>query len=343
MKDLGCVCVIWAATAVMLGCQGKSGPDPDASTSNGSAESLRIGMMPKLMGISFFDATGRGAQRAASELGIQVHYDGPVKDDPEEQIKMINTWVAQGFDVIAVAPVDPDSVAPTLADAQAAGVKILTWDTDANPEKSGRSIFVNHTPNESIANRLVDVMVDGAGVDGELQGKYVIISGSTTADNQNSWMDLMIPRLREEHPQCQLLETLYPGEDEREARVQAANAINAHPDLKGLWAITSVALPAAAKAVRDAGKSDEIYLTGLSMPSLMREYVHDGTCEKFILFNVEDFGYLTVQMAKQLSDGSIQEGVFDVGHLQGVRVVGDQAILGEPLVFDRENVDDFDF
>ena len=330
---------------LILGC----GTAPSTSTDGGPEESggsqseLRIAMMPKLMGISFFDATGRGAQRAADELGLEVHYDGPVRDDPEQQVEMIHTWIAQGFDVIAVAPVDPDAVAPSLAEAIDAGVKVLTWDTDANAEKSRRSLFVNHTPNQGIADSLIDTMVAGAGENGKLKGKFIIISGSTTAANQNTWMSLMRPRLAEEHPDCELLETLYPGEDEREARVQAANALSAHPDLQGIWAITSVALPAAAKAARDANRADEVFGTGMSMPSLMREYVKDGTVEKFILFNVEDLGYLTVQMASRLAAGPVEPGTYDIGHIQGVRVEGDQVILGDPMIFDANNIDDFDF
>ena len=105
----------------------------------------------------------------------------------------------------------------------------------------------------------------------------------------------------------------------------------------------ALALPAAAKAVRDADRADDVYVTGLSLPSLMREYVKDGTVEKFILFNVEDLGYLTVQMAVRLNEGPVASGIHDVGHIQGVRVEGDEVILGDPLIFDSDNIDEFDF
>ena len=78
--------------------------------------------------------------------------------------------------------------------------------------------------------------------------------------------------------------------------------INAHPDLKGIWAITSVSLPGAAKAVRDAGKADQIFVTGLSLPNTMRQYVEDGTVRQFVLWSPVDLGYLTVHVAKLLHD-----------------------------------------
>jgi rhamnose transport system substrate-binding protein len=305
---------------------------------------VRIGMMPKLMGISFFDAAGRGAHEAAKELGVDLTYDGPTEDNTEQQAKMIEAWVAQGIDVIAVAPNDPDAIAPTLSSARSQGVQVITWDTDADAEASKRSIFVNQAPVEGIANALVDVMVRGAGEGDKLVGQFVIISGTKTAANQNSWMDVMNPRLREEHPDCELLETRYPTEDQLKAREETANLLAAYPELKGIWAITSVALPAAAKAVRDAGRQDQVFVTGLSLPSLMRDYVQDGTVKEFVLFDVENLGYLTVQVAAALHEKPLlpQENR-TMGKLDSVRITEHEAILGEPLIFDKNNIDQYDF
>jgi len=326
------VCILVGAIS---GCAG----DPESD-----GNKLRIGMMPKLVGIPFFNACERGANDAAAELGVQLVYDGPTADNPEDQAEIIDTWVAQGFDVIAVAPVDPESISTHLADAKNVGVTVLTWDTDANAERSGRSIFVNHTPNEGIANTLVDMMIDGVGdADGKLRGKFIIVSGSQTASNQNVWMDLMKPRLGE-HPECKLLETLYPGEDGAKSLQATSDALFAHADLKGIWAITSVALPAAARAVQNANRADEVYVTGLSMPNSMREYIKNGTIEQFALFNVENLGYLTIQIAKRLSDqGNLPDGTYNFGRVKDVRVSGGQAVLGDPLIFNKENIDDHDF
>ena len=301
-------------------------------------------MMPKLMGISFFDAAGRGAQEAAEELGIDLTYDGPTEDNTEQQAEMIEAWVAQGIDVIAVAPNDPDAIAPTLSSAQSHGVQVITWDTDADVESSQRSIFVNQAPVEDIANALVDVMVRGAGENKKLAGQFVIISGTKTAANQNAWMEIMVPHLRQQHPDCELLETRYPTEDQLKAREETANLLAAYPELKGIWAITSVALPAAAKAVRDAGRQGEVFVTGLSLPSLMRDYVQDGTVEEFVLFDVEKLGYLTVQVAAALHRNPlVPVESRTMGKLDSIRITEHEAILGKPLIFDKNNIDQYNF
>ncbi len=118
----------------------------------------------------------------------------------------------------------------------------------------------------------------------------------------------MRARLAEKYPDIELLETLVSDEDQAKAYRLARDVINSQPDLKGIWAITTVAFPGAAKAVRDAGKSGEIFVTGLSLPNTMREYVEDGTVQKVVLWNPVDLGYLTVHAAKLLRDGKLSEG-----------------------------------
>ena len=323
---------------------GSGAKSPVQSAPSATGKLLRIGMMPKLMGISFFDATRRGALEAAHELDVELIYDGPTESRSEDQIRMLDGWVAQGFDVIAVAPNDPDGVARTLKNAQDAGVTIVTWDTDANPETSKRPIFVNQCAPESIGYTLVDVMAEGIKRrGGDLAGDYLIVSGTATAANQNVWMDYMRRRIGEKYPEITLLEPLYPGEDHQKSQEQAAEAVAANPDIKGIWGITSVSLPAAAKVVRDAGRAEQIFVTGLSLPNTMREYIKDGTLDEFVLFSPVDLGYLTVHVAKRMAEGHLNPGTYDFGRLTGIEVREGQAVLGPPLIFNTNNIDDFDF
>lgn len=299
----------------------------------------RMGLMPKLIGISYFTASERGAREAADELGIELDYDGPAVDSTEEQVKMIDRWIAQGYDVIAVAPNDPELIAPALRRARQAGITVLTWDADANPEASQRETFINQAPVEAIGGALVDILGEATGG----SGKVVIITGSATAPNQNAWIEVMRRRLDENYPQLELLETLVSDEDQAKAYRLARDVINAHGDLAGIWGITSLSAPAAAKAVRDAGKSGQIHVTGVSLPSSMREYVEDGTVEKFVLWSPVDLGYLTVYAGKLLREGRLAEGEQQIGRLQGVRVGEGEVLLGPPIVFTAENIERFDF
>lgn len=324
------IILLLAAALTSAGCGAKT---PDG------ARKLKIGLMPKLIGIGYFTACERGAREAAAELGVDLIYDGPPTDQVEEQVKIIDRWIAQGVDVIAVAPNDPEVISPALRRAKEQGIVVLTWDADANPTASGRAIFVNQAPVDAIGNKLVDLLGEAVGG----KGTAAIVTGSATSPNQNAWMAVMRERVAEKYPELTLLEPLVSDEDQSKAQQLTRDLINAHDDLVGVWGITSVALPGAAKAVRDAEKSGDIYVTGLGLPSANREYVKDGTVPQFVLWNPVDLGYLTVHVGKQLSEGTLSAGTHAFGRLKDVEVKEGEVVLGPPLVFDANNIDQFDF
>lgn len=302
-----------------------------------SEDKLTIGMMPKLIGIPFFNACEKGAVEAARELDVELIFDGPDTDNVTKQMEMLDTWIAKGFDIIAVAPNDPNAVAPTLKRAMAQGIRVLSWDADSH--ESSREYFVNQASYEGIGTALVDVMAEQTGGKGEV----AIITGSLTAANQNIWMEWMRKRVAEKYPDLKLLPPRPALEDQQQAFQVAQDVLKAHPNLVGLYGITSVALPAAAEAVRQAGKADRIVVCGLSTPNLMRQYIKDGTVKEFVGTSPVNFGYLTVHTAKLLKVSGKLPKQFKAGRLGDVSVEGSMVIMGEPIRFNKGNIDDYDF
>jgi rhamnose transport system substrate-binding protein len=75
----------------------------------------------------------------------------------------------------------------------------------------------------------------------------------------------------------------------------------------------------------------------------MREYVKDGTVEQFVLWNPVDLGYLTIQVAHRLHAGNLKNGAQAMGRLTNVEVRTGEVILGPPMIFNRDNIDDHRF
>jgi rhamnose transport system substrate-binding protein len=303
------------------------------------AKDLKIGVMPKLIGIEYFNACAKGAAEAAKELGIDVTFDGPDTSDVSRQTAMVETWIARKFDVIAVAPNDPDAIAPALKKARQRGVKVITWDADAAEE--ARDFFINQADVKAVAKTLMDVMVEGIGP----EGKYLILTGSLTAANQNQWMAAMEEYRKEKYPNLKNLSETpkASGEDQALATQVTIDSLKSYPEMQGLFAITSVALPGAAEALRKTKSADKVFLTGLSTPNSMRPYIKDRTCKKMVLWNPVDLGYLTVFAAKQLAEGGIEGTELEAGRLGKVKVRGSEILLGDPLIFDAGNIEKFDF
>jgi ABC-type sugar transport system substrate-binding protein len=302
---------------------------------------LTVGVMPKLKGIDFFNAAQRGAEEAGKELGVTVVFDGPEKADVTQQAQMLETWIAKKFDVIAIAPNDPDAIAPSLAKARKRGIKVITWDADAR--KESRDYFVSQCTAASVAKALMDVMAKGAGPD----AKYVIITSSLTAANQNIWMKEMETYRQSAYAKMTNLSPTPKASEEDPALATqvAGDSLKAYPTMQGMFGISSTALPGAAEAIRRAGAADKVFLTGLATPKAMKEYVKDGTVKRFVLWSPVDLGYLAVQAGVASAKGTLKPGqaTLKAGRVGEVKLDGDMVILGDPLIFDKDNVDKYDF
>src|SRR5690606_16922344 len=125
-----------------------TGGSESAAPTADTGKKLKIGVMPKLTSIAFFQATEKGARQAAEDLGVELVYDGPMEASVEQQVQMLTTWMTEGFDAIAVAPNDPDAITPVLQKARARGIKVITWDADAQPD--ARDFFVNQCTSASV-------------------------------------------------------------------------------------------------------------------------------------------------------------------------------------------------
>ena len=126
----------------------------------------------------------------------------------------------------------------------------------------------------------------------------------------------------------------------------AADSLKAYPMLTGMFGLTTVALPGAAEALRKANASDRVFLTGVSTPNAMRGFVKEGVVKSFVLWNPVDLGYLAVAVANAAVNNQVNmapSSSFKAGRIGPVKLEGDQVILGNPIVFDKSNIDNYDF
>ncbi|MEA3188575.1 MAG: rhamnose transport system substrate-binding protein [Chthoniobacter sp.] len=321
-----------------------AGCKPSAETPAGSSaggKKITVCMLPKKKGVPYFTSCSQGAEEAAKQLGnVELIYDGPTDGAPEKAAAMIEKWALQGVDVIAVSPNDPDVLAPAMKKAREKGVHVVTWDADG--AAGTREYFVNQATAQDIGYALVDTMAKDIG--GEAEGEVAIITATLTAANQNEWMKFMKERLAK-YPKLSLVGVQPCNEDQKVAFQVAQDLIKAHPNLRGMWAISSVAFPGAAEAVKQSGTAGKVFVTGLSTPNDMRSYVKDGTVKSVLLWNTKDLGYLTVYASNALANGGLKAGAasLSAGRLGEKKIAGDQVLLGDILVFTKDNIDQFDF
>jgi rhamnose transport system substrate-binding protein len=313
----------------------------DSADGSGGDGDMTITFLPKNLGNPYFDTSSAGGEAAVEEFGGTFEEVGPQEASPEAQVQYINTAAQQGVSSLVVSANDPTAICDALNEARDAGTKVVTFDSDTEPDC--RDLFVNQASPEGIAQAQVDLIAEQIGDEGEI----AILSASANATNQNAWIELMETELEENHPDIELVDVVYGDDDDQTSFDRTAALLQSHPDLKGIVSPTTVGIAAAARYLSDSDKKGEVKLTGLGTPNQMREYVKDGTVEAFALWNPEDLGYLAAYAARALVAGDItgEAGdTFEAGELGEYTVEeGGSVLLGEPFVFNADNIDDFDF
>jgi rhamnose transport system permease protein len=298
-----------------------------------------IAMMPKAKGDPYFISCRAGAEEAAKEFNVDLIWDGPTNLDAARQNELVENWITRRVDAIAVAVENRGGISSVLRKARAKGIKVLTWDADAEPD--ARDFFVNQATPEGIANTLTDEAARLLGGDGQ----FAIITGALSAANQNEWIANIRKRLAEKYPRLTLA-TIRPSDDDRDkAFAETQTILRVFPAVKLVMAISAPAVPGSAEAVRQANRAGDVRVIGLSLPNINKPYVHGGVVQAVVLWNTRDLGYLTVLSASQLVRQAFAPGAtaIEAGRLGRIEVRGSEIVLGAPLLMNKGNIDHYDF
>src|SRR3989442_1797063 len=297
-----------------------------------------IAMMPKAKGDPYFISCKQGADEAARELNVELSWDGPTDLDPAKQNEVVEAWITRGVDVIAVSVENKVGISTVLRKARERGIKVITWDADA--EKDARDYFINQATPQGIGYTLTD---EAARILNN-KGEFAIITASLSAANQNEWIKYIKERLAQKYPDLKLV-AIQPSEGDRDrAFAETQTVLKVYPNVKLIMAIAAPAVPGAAEAVKQSGRTD-VKVTGLSLPNMCKPYVHEGIIESIVLWNTLDLGYLTVYVSNALSSGALKRGDKEIaaGRLGKIEVVDDEIRLGAPFIFNKGNIDRFNF
>ena len=144
-------------------------------------------LVPKNTNNPFFDQARDGCKKAEKELGgaIECLYIGPGEHGGgEEQVQVVNDLIAKKVDGIAVSPSNAAAMAAALKDAKAAGIPVLTWDSDVLPADKGLRVAYVGTHNYEIGVNLAKLAMKIK----PKGGTICIQSGGAAAANHNERM-----------------------------------------------------------------------------------------------------------------------------------------------------------
>jgi ribose transport system substrate-binding protein len=141
------------------------------------AQTYRFVIVPKAMNNPFFDFARDGCQKRAKELGnIECIYRGPVEHEPATQAQIIQDFVTQKVDGLAISVADVAAMTKSIEAASAAGIPVITFDADAPGSKRIAYIGTNNKEfGVALGKQLLQLRPEG--------GKYAMVSGGPGAKN----------------------------------------------------------------------------------------------------------------------------------------------------------------
>jgi rhamnose transport system substrate-binding protein len=318
-----------------------------AGTFSGSIKSgLTVYAIPKDTINPYEVIADNGIKSALSALHGSVTVSSGTADTAAAQEPSIQAAEQAHANAIIIAGNDPAALCPDLAQAQAAGTDVVSFDSDVT---CPNHLFINQANTQQIGESEVQLLGKEIGYSGQI----AILSAESTATNQNSWIKYMKIELKlKKYKNMKLVKIVYGNDEPTTSKTVLLGLLSAYPDLRGIISPTTVGIQTAAQYL-DTHKSllKHITLTGLGLPSQMRPYVEDGTVKAFELWDPANLGYLAGYAAASLASGMpLKAGeTFKAGKLGTYKILppsdgtGLSVVLGPPTVFNKANIKKFNF
>jgi len=335
-----------AATAAILALTACGSTDtPDSATPGGGASSksegkLKMAFIPQIIGIPYYAGFEAGAQKAAAEFGVEFKMSGPATANSAEQLRIFESLVQQGYDAISISPLDPTSINSAITKAREKGVVVTTSDADA--VTSDRQVFVSQATDEDLGFTVMDSLAEQMGK----KGQFGIVSGAPDTASLDAWAKFIQERAKSEYPDIEFVGGVRNATDSALALKEAQNLMTAFPDIKGIVAVPSTAVPGVSQAVQNAGKAGKVAVIGYGSPKTAGPFIESGVMKETVLWDVPELGYLTVWANQQLVEGKSFKAENTVPGIDRP-ISYDEAtktlLLGPPKIFDKSNYAQFDY
>jgi ribose transport system substrate-binding protein len=249
-----------------------------------------------------------GAEAKAQELGnIDLSFNAPSgKTDPAAQLQIVEDAISRKVDILMLAPLDMNALAPGVEKAYAAGIKVIIIDSPINTDK-WHAFF--STDNEAAARLAADEMaklIDG-------KGKVAIISvtaGTGTVMLRNNGFTDQIAK---NYPNITVIGPQYSDGDKTRALNIATDFMTANPDLAGIYATNEGTTVGGGAGIEQAGKAGTVKFVGFDWSADTKALVERGVLQASMVQNPYEMGYQGLQAGVDLLQGKSVPKQIDTG------------------------------
>lgn len=295
------------ATALLSGCNG--GASNDAADTKGQTQShnnrpKKIGVTLLTMQHQFYQELRAGLEARAKELGYELIVTS-AEFDAARQANQIDEFIVQDVDAIVVCPSDSRSVGASIVAANEANIPVVTADISST---SPVGKVMAHIASDNVAGGREAALLMVEAIGGA--GKVVILSHpevTSVSDRVRGFRDEIAM-----HPNIEIVAELSAeGKRDRAVRVME-DLLQAHSDIKGVFAINDDSALGALAAIESSGKADKISIVGYDATPEARARIDAGAIYGDVIQNPRRIGELTMNALHDIFNGDDVPAVIPV-------------------------------
>ncbi len=293
--------VACALAALTLACAGgPRGPQTEGSRT--------VAVIPMGTTHEHWKALHAGAVKAGGELGVEIVWKGPQKeDDREQQIAVIEDMISRRVSGILLAPLDRTGLRQVVREAKMAGIPTVT--VDSGLEGDDHVSFVatdNVAGGVAGAKRLVEVL----GEKGKIIMMRAMVGVESTADRERGFLEEIA-----KHPGIEILsDNQYGGVTVESGYQMAENLLNRYREqVEGVFTPNESTTFGMLRALTDAGLAGEVRFVGFDTSEKLIQALEAGHLDGLVLQNPFKMGEEGVKTLIAHLDGRAVEKRIDTG------------------------------
>ena len=314
MKAPAAPLLLLAAALFGLAACGKKTPEPVAPAPEPEPASRGLIAATCLtLTNPFFKTIQDAMTEEAAKHGYEVLYLSG-DNDVAKQRNQVKDFIVRGAAAIAINPCDSKAIGAAIKEANAAGIPVFTFDIKCqDPEAK----VVSHigTNNFQGGQLAAEALIEAIG---EAGGKVVVLDFPAVESclERVRGFDEVIARFNASRPAAEAkIEVVarLPGDGNKEKSLRATeDALQAHPDITGIFAINDPSGLGAVAALEKAGKQDQVTVIAFDGQPEGKQAIKDGKIYADPIQFPDKIGRQTVQSI--------------VDYLSGKEVPADQPI-----------------
>lgn len=313
------------AALVLIAAAGCGGNQPASS----SGSSLSVAMIPKGTTHNFWQSIHAGAMRAGKELGVEVIWRGPLReDDRDSQVSEIEGFISRGVSGIALAPLDEAALVGPVNDAMSRKIPVVIFDSGLKGDNYVSFVATDNVKGGQLGGeRLIEAMGG--------KGRVVLLRYAEGHDSTSKREEGFLAAMAA-HPTVEVVSSnQYVGTDVEGAYKRTESILSSYkkPDgslsIDGIFCANESSTFAAMRVLKDNGWAGKLHFVGFDSSDNLVKGLQDGTLDGLVLQDPVKMGYLAIKTLVEHIRGQPVERRIDTGVQVVTRENMDQPAMKE--------------